>query len=289
MRRRTFMACGASMLAMPWVPRAFAGDDIPVFYNATEKIDDSSLSAKALRLAVSKIDKPYVLKPSPVGYPTQSGVMNALATGGDLDICWVGVDKTVWNAALPVPFPIDGGLLGYRLFLINGQRQREFSSVKSLDDLRRYIAIQGPGWGDIDILRNAGITVRTGLYKNLFRMTVGGRADFFPRAAFEAINEQTQHVAAAPGLAVEESLILKYQFTLMFFVSKKKPELRDDLLKGLMAAHADGSYEAMFKTDANVETALSKGHLGRRKLIEIDNPMLPSNVNSIDRRLWLSL
>jgi len=289
MQRRKFLTISATMLSMPWVRRSFAGEELRIFYNSTEKIDDTSLPAKALKLAISKIDKPYVLKPSAVGYPTQSGLVNALATGENVDVCWVGVDRTVWDTTLPVPFPIDGGLLGYRIFLINGDRQAEFGSVRSIDELRRFTAIQGPGWGDIGILRNAGITVRTGLYKNLFRMTVGGRADFFPRAAFEAINEQRHNVATAPGLAVEESLILKYNFALMLFVSKNRPELRDDLLKGLIAAHADGSYQEMFKADQNVATALAQGNLDQRRLIEIENPMLPSDVKSIDRRFGFSL
>lgn len=289
MKRREFVAVSASLLAMPWARRAFAGDEVPLFYNATEKVDETSLPAKALKLALSKLDKPYVLKPSPVGYPTQSGLINALSTGGDIDICWVGADRTAWDATLPVPFPIDGGLLGYRLFLINADRQPNFSGVKSLDALRSFVAIQGPGWGDIDILRNAGLTVRTGLYKNLFRMTVGGRADYFPRAAFEAINEHKQYVGDVPKLAVEQDLILKYKFTMMFFVSKKKPELRDDIMKGLAKAHSDGSYQAMFQSDENVAAALSQGNLGQRTLIEIENPKLPSEINAIDKRYWFSV
>lgn len=289
MKRRSFLMYSAGAVAMPWVRRSYAGEEIAILYNATEKVDSSSLAANALRLALSKIDKPYVLKPSPVAYPTQSGVMNAFSSGGAIDIAWMGVDTTAWNATLPVPFPIDGGLLGYRLFLINSARQPEFEAVKTIDQLRKYIAIQGPGWGDIDILRNSGITVRTGLYKNLFRMTAGGRADFFPRAAFEAINEQRQRVEEAPALAVERSLILKYKFALMFFVSKKRQELRDDIFAGLKAAHADGSYQSMFKADENVATALSKGNLAQRTLIEIPNPGLPDGVASIDKAYWFSV
>lgn len=288
MKRRSFLVMATSALAMPWVRQSFAGEEIPVLYNNIEKIDDTSLAAKALKLALSKIDKPYVLKPTPVGYPTQSGLMNAMSTGGGSDVCWVGADKAAWEATLPVPFPVDGGLLGYRLFLIEAGRQKDFSAVKSIDQLRRFIAIQGPGWGDIEILRNAGITVRTGLYNNLFRMTTAGRADFFPRAAFEAINEQKLHLDKAPGLAVEETIILKYKFALMLFVTKSKPGLRDDILAGLKAAHADGSYQAMFKADTNVATALKYGHLAERTLIEIGNPMLPSDVNAIDKQYWFS-
>jgi hypothetical protein len=279
----------AAALTTPWVRRSYAGEQIDILYNASVNVDESSLGAKALRLALSKTDKPYVLKPSPVGYPTQSGLVNALSTGGAIDICWIGVDKTAWSATLPVPFPIDGGLLGYRLFLIAASRQKDLLGVQTIEQLRSHIAIQGPGWGDIDILRNAGITVRTGLYKNLFRMTTGGRADFFPRAAYEAINEQKQYADVAPGLAVEQSLVLKYKFALMFFVSKKKPELRDDVLAGLKAAHADGSYQAMFQTDTNVATALSEGRLSKRTLIEIQNPGLPAEIASIEKNYWFSV
>lgn len=288
MQRRSFLVLGASTVAMPWVRRVFAGDKIPVIYNQTENME-SSLAGRALALALSKTGKPYVLEPSAVGYPSQSGLMNALATGGALDICWVGADKTAWNAALPVLFPIDGGLLGYRIFLINAGRQKDFDTVASIDQLRRFIAIQGPGWGDIDILRNAGITVRTGHYRNLFRMTAYGRADFFPRAAFEAINEQKQYGADIPELGVEQALMLKYRFTLMFFVTKAKPDLRDDVLAGLKSAFQDGSYQAMFTADANIATALSKGNLNKRKIIEIDNPSLPAEVNSIDSRYWFKV
>lgn len=289
MFRRHFLLGAAMALATPYVSRASAAEPNTIFYNAVETVDDTSLAAKALKLALSKCATKYSLQPSPTGYPTQSGAMNALGNGGQLDILWVGTEKSLAKQALPVLFPIDGGLLGYRLFLINAARQDEFSQVKSLDDLRRFIAIQGPGWGDIAILRNSGLTVRTGLYKNLFRMTVGGRADYFPRAGFEALNEQAQHVGEAPGLAVESSLILKYPFCLMFYVSKSRPELQRDILAGLIAAHEDGSYQAMFKADANIGKALTAGHLDQRRLIEIPNPNMPDDVAAIDRRYWLSV
>lgn len=289
LKRRIFIAGAGSLLAMPFVSRSFAAETKDIYYNSTEKLDENSLPAKALKLALSKIDKGYQLKPSPVGYQSHTGLLNAFKTGGEIDVSWMGADKTIWDATLPVPMPIDAGLLGHRLLLIDGKRQAEFSSVGSLQELRRFIAIQGPGWGDIDILRNSGITVRTGLYKNLFRMTVGRRADFFPRAVYEAIDEQEQQVGDVPDLAVEQHLILKYRFAVMFFVSKKRPALQEDILAGLKAAHRDGSYQQMFNADRNVATALSKGNLGQRKIIEIENPHLPNDVNLIDEKYWLTV
>lgn len=290
MRRRHFLLGTAAVaLSTPYLSRAAATESTTIYYNADSRFDDTVLAAKALKLALSKCDKRYVLQPSPVGYATQPGAVNALRSGAQLDIIWVGTEKALAEAALPVLFPIDGGLLGYRLFLINQTRQPDFSKVKSLEDLRRFIAIQGPGWGDIDILRNSGLTVRTGLYKNLFRMTVAGRADYFPRAAFEALNEQAEHIAEVPGLAVEESLILKYPFCLMFYVSKARPELRRDIEAGLIAAHQDGSYQAVFKADANIAKSLTEGHLDKRTVIDIPNPNMPDDVAAIDRRFWFSV
>jgi hypothetical protein len=81
---------------------------------------------------------------------------------------------------LPIRFPLDKGLLGYRVFLMREQAQPELDTVNSLEALRRFRIGQGQGWGDVVILRHAGLTVvEGGSYDGLFSMLSAGRFELF--------------------------------------------------------------------------------------------------------------
>ncbi|MCM2290801.1 hypothetical protein NAC44_00475 [Allorhizobium sp. BGMRC 0089] len=266
---------------------AKADDGNTIYYNSYGN-KDKTLGFKVLQLAIEKSGKPYQLKPSPMGYNTTPAMINALADGSKLDIAWVNATKAFEGKALAVPFPIDRGLVGYRIFLIDGARQDEFSRIKTLDDLRHYIGLLGIGWADVDIMRKNGLTVRTAPQKNLYRMTVGGRGDYFSRAINEAFNEQAAQVATAPGLAVEKTLILHYPSAAIFYVPKSRPQLRDDLLNGLKLAWQDGSFKKVFMADPDVQLAFTKGDLKKRTIIDIHNPNLPQSMLEMDKQYWLN-
>ncbi|MDO1581905.1 hypothetical protein [Rhizobium oryzicola] len=264
---------------------AFAQQNIDIFYNsAGEK--EKTLGFQVLKLAIEKSGKPYALKPSPTGYSSNAGMVDAIANGAQIDIAWVNAAKAVSAKLLSVPFPIDRGLGGYRLFLIDGDRQSEFSKVKSLGDLKSFIGLQGTGWADVDVLRNSGLTVRTGPQKNLYRMTIGRRGDYFARGVNEALTEQAKIVSDVPGLAVEKTLILQYPSASIFYISKKRPELRDDLMRGLEAAWKDGSYEKVFSAFPDIKLAFDKGDLKTRTIIKIPNPNLPDDILAMDAKYW---
>jgi hypothetical protein len=256
-----------------------------IHYNSSGN-KEKTLGFKALQLAFEKIGNPYVLKPSSIGFNTTNAMIEALTNGDKLDILWAAASNKTSEKLLPVPFPIDRGLLGMRILLIDGARQNEFSQVKNLNDLKKFIALQGLGWADVDVLRKAGLTVRTGSAKNLYKMTVGGRGDHFARGAFEAFNEQVREVGNVPGLAVEKTILLQYESSNTFYVKKSNPKLRDDILRGLEIAWKDGSFNALFFDDPDVKTALSKGDFKNRTLIKINNPNFPADLSKADARYW---
>jgi hypothetical protein len=264
---------------------AKAASDMDIYYNSTGN-RDKTLGFEVLKLAIEKSGKPYVLKPSPTGYSSNAGMVDAIANGAEIDIAWVNAAKAVSTKLLSVPFPIDRGLGGWRLFLIDGTRQSEFSAIKSLEGLKNFIALQGTGWADVDVLRKSGLTVRTGPQKNLYRMTIGRRGDYFARGVNEALNEQAKQVGELPSLAVETSLVLQYPSASIFYVSKSRPELRDDLMRGLETAWADGSFEETFLSYPDIKLALEKGGLHKRTVIKIPNPNLPDDILSMDAKYW---
>ncbi|MFD1746873.1 hypothetical protein ACFSE1_15460 [Rhizobium helianthi] len=263
-----------------------AGNDT-IYYNSSGG-KEKTLGFEVLKLAIEKSGKNYSLKPSPTGYSSNAGMVDAIANGAQIDIAWVNASKAVSAKLLSVPFPVDMGLGGYRLFLIDGSRQDEFSRVKSLSDLKNFIALQGTGWADVDVLRKSDLTVRTGPQKNLYRMTIGKRGDYFARGVNEALNEQAKQSAELPTLAVEKSLVLQYPSASIFYVSRNRPELRDDLMRGLEAAWQDGSFEKVFLSYPDIKLALEKGNLKNRTIIKIPNPNLPEDILAMDTRYWFN-
>lgn len=265
-------------------PAQAAGTDT-IYYNSSGG-KEKTLGFEVLRLALEKSGKSYVLKPSPSGYSSNAGMVDAIANGAQIDIAWVNASKAVSAKLLSVPFPVDMGLGGYRLFLIDAKRQNEFAQVRNLQGLKNFVALQGTGWADVDVLRKSDLTVRTGPQKNLYRMTIGKRGDYFARGVNEALNEQTKQSSELPDLAVEASLVLQYPSASIFYVSKNRPELREDLMRGLEAAWKDGSFQKAFLSNPDVKLALDKGNLKDRTIIKIPNPNLPEDILAMDERYW---
>ena len=242
----------------------------PIYYAQGNGVAaEAGLPFQVLKLGLSKSGKTYVLKPSPIGRANAQRTADAMAADGPIDVEWIGASIFDDKKMLPVLFPIDRGLLGYRVFLIDGARQNEFSQIKTLSDLRKMVALQGAGWTDVNVLRSAGLRVRTApdLPRRLFRMTVGGRADYFPRGALEAYGEKTKFANTAPGLEVEDALMLHYPYSTIFYVKKTDRALRDDLYRGLVAAFNDGSLQAhLFLSNLpDTQQVLAIAHLNTQR------------------------
>jgi hypothetical protein len=284
-------ACLALSIALALAWLGLGGDaDAAVrylYYNQGSKFDaERAFPFQVLKLILAKSGKPYQLRPSPIGRATESRAIDALAAGEQIDVAWLGVSRSVDSKLLPVRIPIERGLLGYRVFLIDKRRQGDFRKIASLQDLRRFRALQAGGWPDIEVLRNAGIEVRTGDYTHLFQMTLARRGDYFPRSAMEAFVEKDRHAEDAPGLAVEETVALHYPLTSMFYVRKSDTTLHDDLYRGFQRAYADGSYMRLFTSNPDIRTALRQAKLAKRRIIEIENPFFPVEDRTIDARYW---
>ncbi len=91
---------------------------------------------------------------------------------------------------IPVLVPLRKGTLGYRVFLIHKDNRQKFRSIESLEQLKKLVAGQGKGWGDVPILRYNGINVIEGNnYEGLFLMLENKRFDYFSRGISEAPHE----------------------------------------------------------------------------------------------------
>jgi len=189
---------------------------------------------------------------------------------------------------LPIYFPIDRGLNGWRLLVIRRDRQADFSRVTSLQGLRQMTAGQGP-WSDTPILESAGIRVTTAPFESLFRMVGAGRFDFFPLGVNEIYGLLAANRGDDRNLVVEKHLVLIYPFGRFFFVRRGNQHLHDIIARGLKRAWKDGSFEKLFYDDPALKQALKQAGLKRRTVIRIPNPFLSSRFRQIPLRYFFSL
>jgi hypothetical protein len=205
----------------------------------------------AQALAITEPDfGPFALRQAT--FPmTESRAMEEIETGkGTLSVLVHGNVADYEQRLLPIRFPLDKGLLGYRVFLIRGEMQSKLELVGGLEDLRRYSIGQGREWGDVTILRQAGLTVVEGnSYKGLFSMLAAGRFQLFSRSVVEVGEELTRERPAHPELVVERHLMLFYPLTRYFYVTRSAAggALAGRISEGLERMLKNGQFDRMFE------------------------------------------
>ncbi|MDC7706901.1 hypothetical protein [Vogesella indigofera] len=225
----------------------------------------------ALQLALDKSDQDYELAPVLPEMLQGRSIARAMGSDGDIDVLWTMTTREREALLLPVRFPVDKGLLGWRIAIVRQDKAEQFANVQTLQDLRYFTAGQEHDWPDTRILRESGLPVMTaGQYDSLFRMLVAKRFDYFPRGVAEAWGE----VDARPrlGLTVDRFIVLHYPAAEYFFVSPRKPYLAEHIWQGLLRAQADGSFDRLFH--AHFDPLLRRARLSQRRVIELPNPML---------------
>jgi len=191
---------------------------------------------------------------------------------------------------LPIYFPIDMGLNGWRLFLIHKNNQTKFNRINSVPKLQTMIAGQGFDWSDINILKNSGLkTVEVPSINTLFKMVDNQRFDYFPLGANEAYYLLDNFKDKAKNTVVEKNLVLIYPFGRLFFVHKDNIELHDAVKKGLEVSFENGSFMKLFKSHKNNEALFKKSSLKNRKQIHIKNPNMSESFKKIPKKYFFNL
>ena len=247
---------------------------------------DTSLPHKLLISAIERAGLEYIHP-----YETNKDISNARilndVKNNQLDVMWSMTSTQLEQDYQAVYIPLFRGLLGMRVAIVKAQNRELFSSVTSLQDLKRFTAGQGKTWPDTKILKANQLPVVTTLkYPNLFPMLEGERFDYFPRGVNEPWDEIANH--SELNLTVEPHLVIKYTAPLYFFVNKNNHTLHKQLNDALNEMIADGTFNAMFLADSQVQTVLSKANLSSRRVIELDNPTLSSNTPNKNSPLWFN-
>ena len=243
----------------------------------------TQFASRLLHEALQRSGRDYRVEMHPIRMQ-QSRALLRLQSAQGIDVVCTVTTKQREALAQPIRIPLDKGLLGWRLLMVNKQTPA-IASVQGLLDLKGLVAGQGSDWPDVPILRANGLTVYgTSNYASLFNMLATGRIDYFPRGATEVWHEQEHY---RDSLAIVPGVALRYRSALYFFVRRGNTRLAADITRGLEKMIADGSFEQMFQREYGA--MIRKAGLHDRRVIDLVNPVLPSAMPLERRNLWYRL
>lgn len=280
MQRRTLL-----MLAGLWPLGAAAGTPLPLVYPRHQALDDPQQAyvTALLQQALERSGQAYALRRSALRM-VQTRAMQEIATAsGSVDVVWAMTSRLRETQLLPVRIPIDRGLIGWRVALIQARQPDLLRGVRSIAALARLSAGQMRDWPDATILQANGLRLDTSsTYEGLFQQLAAGRIDYFPRSVIEVQGELASH--ARLPLALDAHLVIRYPAALYFFVGKHRPELAGHIEAGLEAMLADGSFTQLFRRHfGRIEEGLK---LSQRHVLDLANPDLPEETPLARKALW---
>jgi len=200
-----------------------------------------------------------------------------------VDIANVATSAERESVLTPVPIPVDGGLLGFRVCVIMPESLPLFQGIHSLADLRESgVRIgQGDHWPDTPVLKKNEISVIThSRYEILFGMLRKKRFDCFARGVSEVANDL--QLENDPELIIEPGLVLAYPMPSYLFVGPDDQVTAHRLQLGMERAIRDGSFSVFL--DRYYGAAVKNLDLGRRTIIVLDNPFLSEESSNVGRQ-----
>lgn len=204
------------------------------------------------------------------------------------NVLWTMTNIEREQSMRAIRVPLLKGLIGYRLLVIRKEDEAKFAKVNTKEELLALSLGQGMHWPDTEILRANGFKVIEAMAKeNLYKMLLAKRFDFFPRGVTEVNLEA--NLIRSQNLMVEPHLMLHYPAALYFFVNKQNTELAQRLEKGTAIVLKNGEFDKLLLSTERVKSALAILKMHNRKIIELDNPLLPSDTPLDTPKYWFNL
>ncbi|MCH9714970.1 MAG: hypothetical protein K0U63_10575, partial [Cyanobacteria bacterium] len=151
---------------------------------------------RLLRLVMQQSGVPHAIGLAASIHP-QDEVVEALASGSiggnrnpeAITVAMFGAGKTLSRRLHPVPIPVSGGLLGLRVGWMHRDRVPQTASIRTPQQLREVVLLQGVGWRDVNVLDHSGMRTYTTRPRELMRLVHYNRVDLDPRGLTELERE----------------------------------------------------------------------------------------------------
>ena len=222
-----------------------------------------------LQLAFSQAGETAIIE-------TLSGLTHKRETlylqAGKLTLVWRLASQQRDKLFKRVNIGLTGGKIGQRVFFIVPGEQHRFAGVKTAQDMidRKLVGGFGENWFDIVIWRfNRLPSVELpGSTDKIFSMLEKGNRgfDYFSRGITEILAESQHH----PELAIESSLLFKYNLDFYFYLSRRAAQFAYTLEYQLKVLQQQGVMEQlMHKHFGDLEQRLN---LKERQVIQLALP-----------------
>jgi len=227
---------------------------------------------------------PYELRTSPIRME-RDRLLHEMRSGVLVNLS-AQVTSEEWERSLiPIRIPVDKGLAGYRVSLIDSRNQPRFSQVQTLAQLKALPLGAGRQWSSTAVLEQAGFKVVQGNSQaGLHSMLAAERFLHFPRGLDEAIYEQANNVAAFPTLALERDLVLYFPLPRYFFLARGQQHLAQRLEYGLQLLIDDGRFDRIFHE--YYDDLIARVGLRQRRVFAIANPFLTPETPLSNKAYW---
>lgn len=207
---------------------------------------------------------------------------NVFATGTDTDILTTisGNKKFNDKSFIALNKPICKGLLGYRILIIRQQDDKKFKQINETQ-LKALVAGIPATWVDADLFRSNQYSVlEKGSLSDILQLLKDEKCDYISLGANEIQSLFTQFAVPLEGLIIESSLVLRYPFSVVFYVHVDNKKLAQEVNKDLLHVTESGIFDRLF--DHHYADVINKLGIPNRRIINLNNPEL---ARSLDNKL----
>ncbi|MBE1301151.1 MAG: hypothetical protein GJ680_14745 [Alteromonadaceae bacterium] len=187
-----------------------------------------------------------------------------------INVIIAGTSKKRESQFNTIYYPIDRGLLGFRLCIVTEDNRLDFADINELKDFRHKEKIVGVGthWPDRSIINDNGLRVEhSQIFEQLFKMVELKRIDCFLRSINEIDGELEKY--GSSGLADEPFLAFLYPAADFIFIGKSDTKIAERISEGLRRAIYNGDFERHF--EKHYAHLLQKYQFYNRKLLFLKN------------------
>lgn len=276
--------------------RSLPKDTLPVVLVREYPTQDSrSLAYRVLRLILERSGAKYVLGfgTSILDSPTSlkqiaTSVQPSNGNPSGLTVGLYGAIEANAPGITRINRPVGGGLLGLRGLCVNQRHQERFAAIRDRAQLKPYLAVQGLGWGDADVLSVNGLPTLEVEPSTYLALVDQDRVDYLPRS-LTSLEEECGPKAADlgyPEVAVDRHLLLAYPNAWTFGVNSSNTGLQQAIMNGYERVHADGSLKRLLQEAYFTPWLKQTLNLPTRRLLVLSSPQSDAVLQAIPQRYW---
>ena len=286
----------ADLILTPDEIRSLPKGTLPVVLVREYPFTDSrSLAFRVLRLVLDRSGVRYALGfgSDILDSPTSlqhlgASVEPSIVNPSGITVGLYGAIEAKAPGVSRIDLPVGGGMLGLRVLCVNQRHQDRFAAIQQVNQLRPYLAVQGLGWGDADVLTHNGLPTLEVDPTTYLALVDQDRVDYLPRS-LTSVEEECGPRAAElgyPEVAVDRHLLLAYPNAWTFAVNAGNRALQQAIANGYERAHADGSLKRLLQEAYFTPWLKRTLNLPARRLVVLSSPQTDAVLQAIPGRYW---